>query len=201
MASDDVGLSPVSFHDYPEYKHHPNNTKTDQLPISEVTTGLPRPYHNTNAIVHSGHLFHWRFCVITFEKTKIGVWNGNNDCDRGVAILYVDSQPWSLFLGNVATFSAENLQNYPKLSEIVRYALIFSKQYVRFVFRILYWRLNRLVHFAQTRHWGSELRLVFRRGMLTPRLPRSVFVWRVARSGGQRGHQLMVTLPFLCGQI
>ena len=26
-------------------KRHPNNTKTDQLPISEVITGLPRSYH------------------------------------------------------------------------------------------------------------------------------------------------------------
>ena len=40
MASDDVGLSPVPFYDNPEYKRHPNNTKTDQLPISEVITGL-----------------------------------------------------------------------------------------------------------------------------------------------------------------
>ena len=31
----------------PNTKRHPNNTKTDQLPISEVITGLPRPYHNT----------------------------------------------------------------------------------------------------------------------------------------------------------
>ena len=30
----------------PNSKRHPINTKTDQLPISEVTTGLPRPYHN-----------------------------------------------------------------------------------------------------------------------------------------------------------
>ena len=27
----------------PNTKRHPNNTKTDQLPISEVITGLPRP--------------------------------------------------------------------------------------------------------------------------------------------------------------
>ena len=46
MASDDVGLSPVPFYDNPEYKRHPNNTKTDQLPISEVITGLPKPYHH-----------------------------------------------------------------------------------------------------------------------------------------------------------
>ena len=29
----------------PKTNRHPNNTKTDQLPISEVITGLPRPYH------------------------------------------------------------------------------------------------------------------------------------------------------------
>ena len=32
----------------PNTKRHPNNTKTDQLPISEVITGLPRPYHNNS---------------------------------------------------------------------------------------------------------------------------------------------------------
>ena len=31
----------------PNTKRHPNNTKTDQLPIFWVITGLPRPYHNT----------------------------------------------------------------------------------------------------------------------------------------------------------
>ena len=31
----------------PNKKRHPNNTKTDQLPISEVITGLSRPYHNS----------------------------------------------------------------------------------------------------------------------------------------------------------
>ena len=30
----------------PNTKRHSNNTKTDQLPIFELTTGLPRPYHN-----------------------------------------------------------------------------------------------------------------------------------------------------------
>ena len=41
-------LSPVSFffYDNPEYKRHPNYTKTDQLPISEVIPRLPRPYHH-----------------------------------------------------------------------------------------------------------------------------------------------------------
>ena len=49
MASDDVGSRPSRFMITPNTEHHPNNTKTDQLPISEVITGLPRPYHN-NAI-------------------------------------------------------------------------------------------------------------------------------------------------------
>ena len=31
----------------PNTKRRLNNTKTDQLPISEVITGLPRPCHNT----------------------------------------------------------------------------------------------------------------------------------------------------------
>ena len=46
MASDDVGLSPVPSYDNPDYKRHPNNTKKDQLPTSEVITGLPRPDNN-----------------------------------------------------------------------------------------------------------------------------------------------------------
>ena len=37
---------PSHFIIIPNTKRHPNNTKTDQLPISEVITGLPRPYHN-----------------------------------------------------------------------------------------------------------------------------------------------------------
>ena len=42
----------------PNTKLHPNNTKTDQLPISEVITGLPRPYHNTsqNEVVWVTHI-------------------------------------------------------------------------------------------------------------------------------------------------
>ena len=46
MASDDAGLSRVSFMIIPNTKRHPSNMKTDQLPISEVITGLPRPYHH-----------------------------------------------------------------------------------------------------------------------------------------------------------
>ena len=40
------GSNPSLFMIIPNSKRHPNNTKTDQLPISEVITGLPRPYHN-----------------------------------------------------------------------------------------------------------------------------------------------------------
>ena len=49
MASDDAALVRLFFYDNPEYKRHPNYTKTDQLPISEVITGLPRPYHHTSS--------------------------------------------------------------------------------------------------------------------------------------------------------
>ena len=47
MTSDDAVLARLFFYDNPEYKRHPNYTKTDQLPISEVITGLSRPYHHT----------------------------------------------------------------------------------------------------------------------------------------------------------
>ena len=40
MASDDAALARLFFYDNPEYKRHPNYTKTDQLPISEVITGF-----------------------------------------------------------------------------------------------------------------------------------------------------------------
>ena len=46
MASDDAALARLFFYDNSEYKRHPNYTKTDQLTISEVITGLPRPYHH-----------------------------------------------------------------------------------------------------------------------------------------------------------
>ena len=46
MASDDAALARLFFYDNPEYKRHPNYTKTDQNPLSEVITGLPRPYHH-----------------------------------------------------------------------------------------------------------------------------------------------------------
>ena len=41
------GSRPSLFMIIPNTKRHPNNTKTDQLPISEVITGRPRPYHHT----------------------------------------------------------------------------------------------------------------------------------------------------------
>ena len=40
------GSRPSHFMIIPNTKRHPNNTKTDQLPTSEVITDLPRPYHN-----------------------------------------------------------------------------------------------------------------------------------------------------------
>ena len=42
------GSRPSLFMIIPNTKRYPNNTKTDQLPISEVITGLPRPHHNTS---------------------------------------------------------------------------------------------------------------------------------------------------------
>ena len=46
-ASDGAGSRPSHLMIVPNTKRRPNNTKTDQLPIFEVITGLPRPYHNT----------------------------------------------------------------------------------------------------------------------------------------------------------
>ena len=43
----------------PNTKRHPNNTKTDQLPISEVITGLPRPYHHTLSKKHQHLKIKW----------------------------------------------------------------------------------------------------------------------------------------------
>ena len=42
------GSRPSHFMIIPNSKRHPSNTKTDQLPISEVITGLPRPYHHNH---------------------------------------------------------------------------------------------------------------------------------------------------------
>ena len=55
MASDSAGSRPSYVMIIPNTKRHPNNTKTDQLPILGVVTGLPRPYHNN-----------WPLCTITF---------------------------------------------------------------------------------------------------------------------------------------
>ena len=43
------GSRPSLFMIIPNTKRHPKKTKMDQLPISEVITGLPRPYHNITA--------------------------------------------------------------------------------------------------------------------------------------------------------
>ena len=45
-ASDGAGSRPSHLMIVPNTKRRPNNTKTDQLPIFEVITGLPKPYHN-----------------------------------------------------------------------------------------------------------------------------------------------------------
>ena len=53
MASDDAGSRPSLFMIIPNTKCHPNDTKTDQLPISEVITGLPRPYYITPTTIYA----------------------------------------------------------------------------------------------------------------------------------------------------
>ena len=40
------GSRPSHFIITPNTKRHPTNAKRDQLPVSEVITGLPMPYHN-----------------------------------------------------------------------------------------------------------------------------------------------------------
>ena len=52
------GSRPSHFMIIPNTKRHPNNTKTDQLPISEVITGLPRPYRN-NRPANEKRLYIW----------------------------------------------------------------------------------------------------------------------------------------------
>ena len=42
------GSHPSHFKIIPNTKRQPNNSKTDQLPISKVIAGLPRPYNNTS---------------------------------------------------------------------------------------------------------------------------------------------------------
>ena len=43
------GSRPSHFIIIPNEKRHPNDTKTEQLHVSEVVTGLPRPCHNSVA--------------------------------------------------------------------------------------------------------------------------------------------------------
>ena len=47
MASETWGSRPSHFMIIPNTKRHPNNTKTDQLPVLKVIAGLPRPYLHT----------------------------------------------------------------------------------------------------------------------------------------------------------
>ena len=64
------GSRPSHFYDNPEYKRHPNNTKTDQLPISEVITGLPRPYHNTSPPWWAAYAEYGKFGEIPVPLTR-----------------------------------------------------------------------------------------------------------------------------------
>ena len=47
---------PSHFVIIPNTKRHPNDTKTDLRPISEVITGLPRPYHNKLRLICQTHV-------------------------------------------------------------------------------------------------------------------------------------------------
>ena len=67
MASDDAALARLFFYDNPEYKRHPNYTKTDQLPISEVITGLSRPYHH----IYPWSCFNEAFRNSLFEYVRV----------------------------------------------------------------------------------------------------------------------------------
>ena len=71
MASDDAGLSRVSFMIIPNTKRHTSNMKTDQLPISEVITGLPRPYHH-NIRYLSIYLLGWARKNLQLDPPKVG---------------------------------------------------------------------------------------------------------------------------------
>ena len=55
MASDDAAPARLFFMIIPNPKRHPNNTKTDQLPISEIITGLPRPYHHNGGTIQDSY--------------------------------------------------------------------------------------------------------------------------------------------------
>ena len=56
MASETWGSRSSHFMIIPHTKRHPNNTKTDHLPIFWVITGLPRPYLN-NVVLGPAFLF------------------------------------------------------------------------------------------------------------------------------------------------
>ena len=60
-------LSPPLFMIIPNTKRHLNNTKTDQLPMFGVITGLPRPHHNTGDLMRTisrdrKRIRRWRRC-------------------------------------------------------------------------------------------------------------------------------------------
>ena len=59
MASDDAALARLFFMIIPNTKRHPNNTKTDQLPISEVITGQGRTITLTTSM--NAHVEQIRF--------------------------------------------------------------------------------------------------------------------------------------------
>ena len=87
------GCRPSLFYDDPEYKRHPNNTKTDQLRISEVIIGLPRPYH---------HIYMWMVWweqALQIARHTANKWNNNYEVWLLRLTLYNlrhELQRWSL---------------------------------------------------------------------------------------------------------
>ena len=69
MVSDDAGSRPFLFMITPNTKRHPNSTKTDQLPISEVITGLPLG----RTITTTSYELSWKVKVMIKKKKKVTI--------------------------------------------------------------------------------------------------------------------------------
>ena len=78
------GSRPSHFMVIPNTKRHPHNTKTYQIPISEVIIGLPRPYHNIikNAIRTAGWYLqeNKNFSVVILKKFGGGYTEVSVEC-------------------------------------------------------------------------------------------------------------------------
>ena len=70
------GSRPSHFMIIPLTKRHPNNIKADQLPISEVVTGLPRPYHHNNVWRQKWEAKRARLCQPSGQHIVKREWRG-----------------------------------------------------------------------------------------------------------------------------